>query len=1227
MPTVSRFKGLFTQPGQIGTVPDGALAQADNIVITNDGQIETRRGTSIIASKVMTKLIPYAGRFVGHDRVSGTLSYGSSDSTTWIDYAGSYPAPTADQIRAAAINSNLYFTTGGVPYRLDSIAGTPEPLGIWDALDVQPTLSGATGSAIPGNTRAAYRIVFGKRDANGTTILGGPSGRYVLMSPALTIAVGNLVRSGTTVTATLNAGDANPFQSGETIYLTPGETNFPVGNKTITGVTSTTITWTEAGSAVSSTAAQTIQYPTRDALLTYSIPQGMPSGAFVRAYRSQPSATATVDPGDELGLVYEGSNFPVQQAITQLSRATNVVTATTAQPHGYTTGMVVRVGPGGSAAAQFVAVNNSSAATSPDGTTWTPRTMPAGTFYSVAWNGTVFVAVGTGAACASTPDGVTWTGRTIPAGDYYAVAWTGALFVAVGANVCATSPDGVTWTPRAIPAGTYDGIAWSGSTLVAVGFVVAGVSACASSPDGVTWAPRTLPAGTYYGVAWNGARFVAVGASVAAASPDGATWASVSIPAGTYQAVAWNGSVFAAVGTTLCATSSTGLAWTPRTIPAGAYQGVTWNGSAFVAVGVSSACASSPDGTTWTARTIPAGSYHSVIAGGGASFSPVEKTIASVPTPTTFTYADAGTDGTLVQGQTATPLTGAIVDQTPAYFIGAALYTNPSQYGMAGSAVKLWGARDIAAWRGTAFYANITYPSSADLYLLAVSDGTSGGIRAGDVITIDGLAYTASATTESLSGRTFKLSASTSPGTRLFETAQSLIRVINRTQGNTISAQDTSSATDPGPRVHLQETNTSTTLSVSFTGDAASWSIANLVGPKQRLNELRWSSPQQPDVVPALNYTWIGSAEKAILRIVPTRSALYVLKEDGIWLVSGYSSPWSFDPFDPTIQIIAPESAAVLDNQVYCLSRHGVMRIADTGVTVVSRPIENLMNALLTSSMRTATATYAFGISDEHDHKYYLWVPQASTDTVCPTAYVYDYYTDTWTARTDPMAHGIGNPADDRIYFVNGTSVRQERRSFQATDLADETYAVTINSGAGATSLVLADATNALVGDVIAQGNVYGIIVAKTGSTVTLDRAAALSNGAALIYRAIATTTRWSPKFGQDPTLTYRFREVGLLFRDVYFAAATIGVATDWSPAWTDIAVAGSDYGWSGSSFPAVIPTEATPTTLALRALVDLEHGRGTELFIRWQHAQAWSPMKLQALNTVVTPVSTRIGR
>ena len=274
------------------------------------------------------------------------------------------------------------------------------------------------------------------------------------------------------------------------------------------------------------------------------------------------------------------------------------------------------------------------------GTTWTLRTTPGSRdWYSITWNGAVFVAVGAnfsgdGAAMTS-PDGATWTLRTVPVGgSARGVAWNGTVFVAVGptfggSNGAMTSPDGITWTLRTTPTAIdWDAVAWNGSVFVAVG-PSSGGNGAMTSPDGITWTQRTVPSsGLWRSVAWNGSLFVAVrysgGGSNAMTSPDGVTWTLRTTPTTVaWRSVAWNGSVFVAVGLALSGggavmTSPDGTTWTLRTSPTSPeWFGVAWNGSLFAAVSTDSGSGAmtSPNGITWTLRTTPSANWSCVTAG------------------------------------------------------------------------------------------------------------------------------------------------------------------------------------------------------------------------------------------------------------------------------------------------------------------------------------------------------------------------------------------------------------------------------------------------------------------------------------------------------------------------------------------------------------------------------------------------------------------------------------
>ena len=109
------------------------------------------------------------------------------------------------------------------------------------------------------------------------------------------------------------------------------------------------------------------------------------------------------------------------------------------------------------------------------------------------WNGRIWVAVGTGGNWVATSyDGLIWKGRdSTLMTEGYDVAWNGTMFIAVGLSSTATiarSTDGITWTPitnsKQIFTTRGSGIAWTGRTWFAYG---SGENTTAFSDDGITW--------------------------------------------------------------------------------------------------------------------------------------------------------------------------------------------------------------------------------------------------------------------------------------------------------------------------------------------------------------------------------------------------------------------------------------------------------------------------------------------------------------------------------------------------------------------------------------------------------------------------------------------------------------------------------------------------------------------------------------------------------------------
>lgn len=237
-----------------------------------------------------------------------------------------------------------------------------------------------------------------------------------------------------------------------------------------------------------------------------------------------------------------------------------------------------------------------------------------------------------------------------------------------------------------------------------------------------------------------------------------------------------------------------------------------------------------------------------------------------------------------------------------------------------------------------------------------------------------------------------------------------------------------------------------------------------------RPNRLHYSKFQQPEAFPLLNYIDIGPKDREIKRIIALRDSLFVFKEDGIYRLSGDTAPFTVAPFDFSAQVLAPDTAVVLNNQIYALSTQGVIVVTDTGVSVISRPIENLLLKIIKPGFNYKTAS--FGVSYESDRSYLLWVPTNQNDTVATQCFRYNTFTNTWTRWNNAKTCGLVNFADDKMYLGAGdiNSIEKERKTLTRIDHADRQYQLQIGlNGVDSNILSLNSISQVEIGDVLVQ--------------------------------------------------------------------------------------------------------------------------------------------------------------
>ena len=326
------------------------------------------------------------------------------------------------------------------------------------------------------------------------------------------------------------------------------------------------------------------------------------------------------------------------------------------------------------------------------------------------------------------------------------------------------------------------------------------------------------------------------------------------------------------------------------------------------------------------------------------------------------------------------------------------------------------------------------------------------------------------------------LSAASSPSQQIDETARSLVNVINKNTSDSVYAYYISGPTDlPGQlllevkdigvnqfSIVANNANTGGSFNPSlppYTGAAA------VVGEAEiKPNRIYFAKLQQPEAVPILNFIDVGPEDKEISRILALRESLFILKEDGVYRLTGNNGNYSVDLFDESTKILAPDSAVVLNNQIYCLTNLGIVTISDTGVSIISNPIASDIQ-LLTSSNYDFKFT-SFGVSYENDASYILFMPSSVNDEVATIAYRYGTVTQTFTTFDLSKTCGIVNSGDDKLYLGTGDTnfIERERKTFNRTDFADRNFDLIIpsNSVTG-TTLKLSSSVNVNIGDAVVQ--------------------------------------------------------------------------------------------------------------------------------------------------------------
>lgn len=457
-----------------------------------------------------------------------------------------------------------------------------------------------------------------------------------------------------------------------------------------------------------------------------------------------------------------------------------------------------------------------------------------------------------------------------------------------------------------------------------------------------------------------------------------------------------------------------------------------------------------------------------------------------------------------------------VVDVTPDSLLGQTFYGSPSQEGATQYNYPPPLATDFDSFQGMTFFANTT--SLQNVYITMITTPT-----VNDTLVINGVTFTAKGSNNFAAGE-FKVDTSSTPAINIDTTSKNLVDCINQYATNTTVYAFYPVGFNDLPGLIFLEARTYMVAAFVLTSSAGTvyqpaiptsgttYTSSNDTLP----NGIYVSKSNQPEAVPLSNQLFIGGGDKPIYRVIALRDSLVVLKQDGVFRITG-SSPaqLTVTPFDNTIILIAPDSAYRLNNTIFAITSQMVVSISESGVNIESRNIEG---TLLEISTLTYFPTATFGLSYESEREYLLCLPTSNTDQTATQIYVYNWLTQAWTHwLISPTAALVSLQPDNKLYLTpsyNSDFLYQEVKTYNPNgfDFGDDRYPVTITSSTGLT-VVLSSVTHAQAGQTLAQNFFTSVVTAVDipSHSITVTDLLSWSNGAATLVNPFQQTVLTTP--------------------------------------------------------------------------------------------------------------------
>lgn len=521
-----------------------------------------------------------------------------------------------------------------------------------------------------------------------------------------------------------------------------------------------------------------------------------------------------------------------------------------------------------------------------------------------------------------------------------------------------------------------------------------------------------------------------------------------------------------------------------------------------------------------------------------------------------------------------------VTDFTPDDLRQAFLYSSAKLEGSASQNLPPPFCTDLCTFKNYAWYANLKFPHTYVITLQAV--GPSLGLQIGDTVTYtsgsDTFTLTAALADDASVGE-FAIYTSGSASQNNEFTARSLVNIMNLYSANTfLIGQYVSPFGDQAGQMRFTKRQVDTVNFRMNSSRITCWSpnipasgvgSSNFSKNEVYPNRVAFSKLQQPEAVTGLSFFDILDPREPILRIVPCRDGIIVLKSDGLASITGDStSNFRVTILDNTAIIVAPNSVVSFDNKIYYMSRQGIASVSTEGVPeILSIPIEKDLNLLASYSN---FPELSYGIAYESERTYKFCTISTNSDTSCTKTYNYNILTKSWLTDSVISSSGFIKKSNNKLYYGlplidNETFVSQERKNGNNVDFSDNEYTVQIISSSGL-EIVLASLNKVTVDMSIQQDIIESRIVSidTDNNTITVADLDTWTPGDATVFEPIHVEVRTNPIFGPTPGKVKQVIECSFFFQEPNFDEIIASFTGDFTGQGPDVILTPADIGGWG---------------------------------------------------------------